>query len=164
MQHFQRALAYVNEHLYARHNWTVSDVSNEPQNADYGAGVFLVNTTSVRFRVARTTPKKIGQFVAFWQKNEQQQNEAFTANDAPQLLVIHTTSGEQAGQFVFPKSVLVEKGILTTANKAGKMAMRVYPSWDVPTSKQAIATQKWQLPYFVSYEEADDKLRALYNM
>ena len=27
--------------------------------------------------------------------------------------------------------------------------MRVYPSWDRPTSKLAIQTQNWQLDYFV---------------
>ncbi|WP_249222424.1 MepB family protein [Planococcus alpniumensis] len=26
------------------------------------------------------------------------------------------------------------------------MAIRVYPSWDIPTSKQAVKTQEWQLP------------------
>jgi len=32
------------------------------------------------------------------------------------------------------------------------MAIRVYPSWDTPTSKQAIATKKWQSPYFVKID------------
>ena len=39
--------------------------------------------------------------------------------------------------------------ILKTDTTKGKMAMRVYPSWDKPASKQAIETQKWQLEYFV---------------
>ncbi|GJM68894.1 hypothetical protein HMSSN036_11100 [Paenibacillus macerans] len=30
------------------------------------------------------------------------------------------------------------------------MAIRVYPGWENPTSKQAIETQKWQLAYFGS--------------
>ena len=29
------------------------------------------------------------------------------------------------------------------------MAIRVYSSWDKPTSEQAMKTQKWQFPYFV---------------
>ncbi len=29
------------------------------------------------------------------------------------------------------------------------MAIRVYPSWDKLTNKQAITTQKWQIPYFI---------------
>lgn len=46
------------------------------------------------------------------------------------------------------------------------MAIRVYPSWDNPTSKQAIATQKWQSEYFMNYESFDfllkDKVLRLY--
>nr|WP_254112750.1 MepB family protein [Bacillus pumilus] len=39
--------------------------------------------------------------------------------------------------------------ILKTDTTKGKMAMRVYPSWDKPASKQSIEMQKWQLEYFV---------------
>ncbi|WP_303966072.1 MepB family protein [Sporosarcina ureae] len=35
------------------------------------------------------------------------------------------------------------------------MALRVYPAWDQPTSKQAMNTQKWQLPYFVDMRIAE---------
>ena len=35
------------------------------------------------------------------------------------------------------------------------MAIRVYPKWENPTSKQAIKTQKWQLAYFVEANDAD---------
>jgi hypothetical protein len=51
--------------------------------------------------------------------------------------------------FIFPKSIAIEKGIVTNGNKEGKRAIRVYPPWDVTTSKQAQKTQKWQLDYFL---------------
>ncbi|URJ45226.1 MepB family protein [Paenibacillus polymyxa] len=35
----------------------------EKQNADYGAYFFNLNAHSIRFRIVKTTPKKIGQFV-----------------------------------------------------------------------------------------------------
>lgn len=48
------------------------------------------------------------------------------------------------------------------------MAIRVYPSWDKPTSKQAIDTQKWQLPYFVDMSTLNqtsiDKIIELYSL
>ena len=53
------------------------------------------------------------------------------------------------GQFVFPKSVLSEQGILTTDLKEGKRAFRIYPPWEKPQSKQALKTQKWQSGYFL---------------
>ena len=71
------------------------------------------------------------------------------------------------GQFVFPKEVLLKQNILKTSKTKGKMAIRVYPSWDIPTSKQAIATQKWQLPYFISIDDTNglpiNKLLKLYS-
>jgi hypothetical protein len=38
--------------------------------------------------------------------------------------------------------------IISTHLKEGKRGMRVYPPWDLPSSKQAKKTQQWQLPYF----------------
>lgn len=53
-----------------------------------------------------------------------------------------------SGIFIFPKSVLMQKGILSKNSKGGKRALRVYPSWDVAENKQAKKTQEWQLVYF----------------
>jgi hypothetical protein len=45
-------------------------------------------------------------------------------------------------QFVFPKSVLMQKGIISTDKKEGKRAFWIYPKWDIPNSKQTEYTQK----------------------
>ncbi|AWD68331.1 MULTISPECIES: MepB family protein [Priestia] len=104
----------------------------------------------VRFRVAKTIPNKVGQFVSFWEKDATHKNQAFSYEKATDLLVINTfTSTNRFGQFIFPKEVLLKQKILKTATTKGKMAIRVYPIWDTPTSKQAMETQKWQLEYFV---------------
>ncbi len=114
-------------------------------------GFFQLGSKSVRFRVAKITPNKIGQFVAFWEKDENNKNQAFSYTDAPDLLVINTfTDNNDFGQFIFPKEILRKQNILKTETSKGKMAIRVYPDWETPTSKQAIATQTWQLPYFVN--------------
>lgn len=60
------------------------------------------------------------------------------------------------GQFIFPKKVLLEKGIFSTPNKGGIRATRVYPPWDETTSKQAQKTQKWQLDYFFPFTDQND--------
>ncbi|MDV2686886.1 MepB family protein, partial [Alkalihalophilus lindianensis] len=83
-------------------------------------------------------------------------------------LVINTfTSKNNFGQFVFPKEVLAKQNILKTASTKGKMAMRVYPSWEKTTSKQAIETQKWQLEYFIEVNKSNhfplQKLLKLYS-
>ncbi|MEG0553591.1 MAG: MepB family protein [Carnobacterium sp.] len=43
-------------------------VQEETQNVNYGAGLVDVSSRLARFRVANITAKKIGQFVAFWEK------------------------------------------------------------------------------------------------
>ena len=151
MNNFYRALTYVNEILYEPNHLIINSIREETQNSEYGAGIFQLGSKSVRFRVSKITPTKIGQFVAFWEKDFDNKNQAFSYDNAPDLLVINifTNNNHYFGQFVFPKEVLVKQNILKTATAKGKMAIRVYPSWDTPTSKQAIATQKWQLPYFV---------------
>lgn len=69
------------------------------------------------------------------------------------------------GQFIFPKEILIKHNILKSSSTKGKMGMRVYPSWDNPTSKQAIKTQSWQLPYFIDLSNLDlipiDKMKKL---
>lgn len=154
MNKFNKALTYVNKLLYEPNHLTIKNIREETQNADYGAGIFQLNSKSIRFRVAKITPTKIGQFVSFWEKDEANKNQAFSYENATDLLVINTFHHNgDFGQFVFPKEVLLKQNILKTADTKGKMAIRVYPSWDTPTSKQAIATQKWQLPYFINVND-----------
>ena len=81
-------------------------------------------------------------------KNEKSAIEPFDISDNIDLFVINVKIETHFGQFVFPKSVLVEQGIITD-KKEGKRAIRVYPIWDLTESKQAKKTQKWQLDYFL---------------
>ncbi|GGD96256.1 MepB family protein [Paenibacillus nasutitermitis] len=159
MNSFCKALAYVNERVYEPNHLSIQAIQEETQNADYGAGVFLLNSRSVRFRVAKITPAKTGQFVAFWEKGPDNKNQAFSYENAADLWVIHTFAADSHafGQFVFPKEVLMQHNILKTGSVKGKMAIRVYPAWDTPTSKQAIATQKWQLPYFAAVDHNNSR-------
>ncbi len=44
---------------------------------------------------------------------------------------------ELSGYFLFPRELLVEKGILTTFEHKGNMAFRVYPKWCNQLNKTA---------------------------
>ncbi|MGL5351806.1 MAG: MepB family protein [Clostridium sp.] len=155
MNRFNNSIKYMSEVLYKPNNLIIKNPKEEKQNSDYGAGVFKLNSISVRFRVAKITPTKIGQFVAFWEKDTRNKNSPFSYNQSPDLLVINTFADKKIGQFIFPKEILLKKGILKTDGQCGKMAMRVYPSWDTPLNKQAIATQKWQLDYFIDISDTN---------
>jgi hypothetical protein len=68
-------------------------------------------------------------------------------------MIISVRDSEKFGQFIFPKSVLVSKGIVSKNGKGGKRGIRVYAPWDKPENKQAIKTQDWQVNYFVEIKE-----------
>lgn len=117
-------------------------LSEEKQNAEYEGFLCQVNESQqlIRSRLAKKTPKKEGYFVAFWEKNQQNQNEAFDATEAPEMLAIVIADQEKQGLFLLPKECLIQQ--------KGKMAARFYPSWCQNLNQTAKKTQKWQLTYF----------------
>lgn len=133
--------------IFDRCGLEITKAIKEKESAAYGAYQFELNTQKILFRVAKTTPTKVGQFVALWKRNGPIQ--PFDLSDDITFFIINTKSRGRFGQFVFPKSVLSHQGILSTDSKEGKRGIRVYPSWDVTTNKQAQKTQKWQLNYFL---------------
>lgn len=57
------------------------------------------------------------------------------------------------GYFQFPKSVLIKHHILTNNDIVGKMAFRVYPTWEYDLNKTALKTQSWQSHYFTDLSD-----------
>jgi hypothetical protein len=135
--------------IYDPGNFDYSRPVTEKESAEYGACTFKVNNLSVKFRVANITPKKVGQFVTIWKRTGNGPIEPFDIADDLDLVIISVRKNEDLGQFVFPKSVLNQKGIISGNNKPGKRGIRVYAPWDKPTSRQAAKTQEWQLDYFM---------------
>ncbi|MBU3145361.1 MepB family protein [Clostridium sp. CF012] len=134
------------------YDWIKFQCSNpaiEVQNTEYGAYVFKLNALLIRFRVAKITPTKVGQFVTLWERIGDGPIQPYDISDPVDLFVVSTRQGNKFGQFIFPKSVLCDKGIVSNKGKGGKRAIRVYPPWDKPTSPQAQKTQAWQLEYFL---------------
>ena len=163
---FKVALEKTIDRVYTPHNLIIKELKEEIQNKQYGALRFSLNKQSVRFRVAKITPTKTGQFVAFWEKGIEGKNQAYHYNDATDLLVI-TCFGPQGqwGQFVFTKDILLKHKILRTDEHKGKMGIRVYPSWDRPESDTAKKTQLWQQEYFVNLNKGSHtSIKKLYQL
>ncbi|MBK3494206.1 MepB family protein [Viridibacillus sp. YIM B01967] len=135
--------------VYSPCRFECSQPKIEAQNAEYGAYVFQLNALSIRFRVAKITPTKIGQFVTLWDRIGAGPIQPYDISDPVDLFVISTRKGNNFGQFVFPKAVLCNMDIVSNRGEGGKRAMRVYPPWDKPTSRLAQKTQKWQQAYFL---------------
>lgn len=134
----------------------MEDIREEKQNEDYEGFSFKINNQSFRSRLAKKTPKKKGYFVAFWEKNVDNKNQAYPYVKFLDKLIIVIIDGENRGLFVFPRSILRDKKILKTENQKGKMAIRVYPTWELNLNDGAKKTQKWQKEYFIDFSTLDN--------
>lgn len=144
----------------------LKDLKIEDESADYGAAEFTINNHFIKFRVGKITPTKVGQFVTFWKRIGKGPILPYDCNDAFDFLVVSARAGNHFGQFVFPKAVLCEKGIVSSNEKEGKRAMRIYPPWDKAENAQAKKTQAWQLEYFLQFSEHEfdcASIRALFE-
>jgi len=149
-------LIIAKELVYDRYNFDFSNPFPEVESEEYDAYRFDLNSLKICYRTAKITPTKTGQFVTLWKRNNNGIIAPFDFSDAIDTVIISVRKENNLGQFIFPKNILLEKGIFSTANKEGKRATRVYPPWDETTSKQAQKTQQWQLKYFftVSVEKS----------
>lgn len=134
--------------IYEPSGFTITKLIKEEESEEYGACEFEINKKRIKFRVGKITPTKVGQFVTLWKRIGKGPIMPYDIADLMDLVVVSVRNAQHFGQFVFPKTVLYEKGIVSKDGKGGKRAMRLYPSWDVADNKQAKKTQAWQLLYF----------------
>lgn len=137
--------------ILKKFGYNTAKIEKENWNAEYEAMSFHDTKYQYKSRLAKKTPKKQGYFVAIWEKDIFSKNVPFNEKSPFDFILINVIDGQNIGQFAFPKKILISKGIISTENKLGKMAFRVYPSWIQPLNKTAEQTQKWQLNYFKTY-------------
>ncbi len=122
----------------------------EAESAEYAACRVGLGGYAVAFRVAKTTPTKIGQFVTIWKRPTPDGEIApLDTTDDVQFVVISVADAVNRGQFIFNQEILLAKGIMSRNGKGGKRAVRVYPPWSTPTAKDAIRAQEWQTQHFL---------------
>ena len=133
-----------------------SDFLQEPEGKEYEACQFKLNGRQIICRTAKQTPKKIGQFVTFWKRSSPGPIIPFDELDSFDYFMVKISAEDKSGLFLFPKDILIKKGIISTFKKEGKRAFRIYSPWDITISKQAIESQKWQSAFFYSTDEKKD--------
>ena len=126
----------------------VEEVAWERQNQKYFGCIAKLKDYTHRIRLAKVTPKKVGQFVAVWEKNLRNINQPFLCDNSPDYLSIFVFCDDKKGVFIFRRKVIEEKGIYSSITKECKMGFRLYPDWDNPGSLEANKTKKWQIKYF----------------
>lgn len=146
-------LKIIKELVYDNLGVSLTNFKLNIESLEYGASSFELNHKKIQYRVAKITPLKSGHFVTIWQRNKDGITEPFHISDDFDFIIIAAKRENNFGQFIFPKSVLAEKGIITNNYKEGKRGIRVYSPWETVTSKQAEKTQIWQTKYFMTIEE-----------
>ena len=140
----------IKELVYDACGFDLINLNQSTESIEYGACSFVLNGNKIQYRVSKITPTKTGQFVTIWKRNKDGITEPFNILDDLDFVIITSKKGENIGQFIFPTSILADKGIVTRNGKDGKRGIRVYPPWDTPTNKQGEKTQSWQLNYFLT--------------
>lgn len=131
----------------------IQNLQLEKESVDYGAAEFEIDKFKIKFRIAKITPTKTGQFVTFWKRIGKGPILPHDVDDFFDFLIVSVRFGNRCGQFVFPKNVLCENGLVSKLQVGGKRAMRVYPPWDQVDNSQAKKTQIWQTRYFFEIPE-----------
>lgn len=144
------------EQIYKPAGMTLTDEARrEEESAEYGACRFSLNGQVIVFRVAKTTPTKIGQFVTLWKRPTPTSEIApLDSGDGVAFVVVSVADETRHGQFVFDREILAAKGVMSIDGEGGKRAIRVYPPWSRPVAKQAVRTQQWQLKYFLALDQS----------
>ncbi len=134
-----------------------TNITQDQECEEYFGFNFQIDKLNLKFRKAKITPKKVGQFVTLWKRNSEKQTEPFNENDNFDFYIIVTEQEEKFGFFIFSKKILSEKQILTTNPKEGKRGFRIYPDWTKTENKQAEKTQSWQTNYFIDLTNSEQK-------
>lgn len=160
-------LEQINQMVFTVCDLELTDIQPEKESQEYFAMNFKLSRQNVKFRKAKITPLKTGQFVTLWKRNNDGITEPFDSSDDFDFYLILTQKETNLGLFIFPKTVLIEHKILSDKTSDGKRGIRVYPTWDLTTNKQAQKTQSWQTNYFLDLspnEKTDiNRVRKLFN-
>ena len=143
----------IDKLLFQKCKIELSNVAQETESQEYFAHHFQLNARKVKFRVAKITPTKTGQFVSIWKRNQDGITVPFDVSDDFDAYIIAVRKENNFGLFIFSKAILHQKGIISDKINDGKRGIRVYPPWDTTTNNQAQKTQDWQTKYFLNLSE-----------
>ena len=158
----------INKIVFKILGFSISNFEKETESQSYHASKFSLNNKSIIYRLAKNTPKKIGQFVTIWKRNDIGITASFNEDYNLDYFIIACVKENNFGLFIFPKSILLENKILSTNNIDGKRGIRVYPTWEKAINKQAKKTQEWQANFFIEIIENEEvdltKLNDFFNI
>ncbi|HRD57791.1 MAG TPA: MepB family protein [Ferruginibacter sp.] len=146
-------LTLIDDSVFKICKLKLSNVETEAESSAYFAHKFQLNGQNIKFRKAKITPTKTGQFVTLWKRNQKGITEPFSISDKFDFCIIAVRQNEKFGLFIFSKPTLHEYKILSDKTREGKRGFRVYPPWSITVNQQALETQLWQTKYFLDLSD-----------
>lgn len=137
--------------------YIINNIEYDSESIEYCGCDFILNfdniSKQIKFRTGKLTPNKLGHFISCWKRDlVSNKTIPYDSNDLFDFLIVYIQDKTNEGIFIFPKSVLIDKQILTNSssknNKSGKRGFRLYAPWIKLTSKQSIDTQQWQSNFY----------------
>ena len=116
-------------------------------NIKYYGCEFEYQNKYICFRKCKVTQKKPGFFVTLWKKINNI-NIPYNIYDKYHIYIFYIETKNSKGIFKFPKSVLINNGILQNNLNKGKMGFRIYAPWNNKLNNTAINTQQWQSQFY----------------
>ncbi len=142
-------LKSAKELIYDKCGYELKNLKIHLEGSGYSACSYELEGKIIEYRTSKITPLKTGQFVTIWRRNNKGITQPFDSSDKMDFIIISSVKDDDLGLFIFPKSVLLSKGIISQKGEGGKRGIRVYPPWDMVSTKRAENTQSWQEKYFV---------------
>ena len=96
----------INDRVFQVCGIVLENVETEIESQEYFAHNFELNKQKAKFRMAKITPTKTGQFVTIWKRNENKITEPYNIDDEFEFYIIATRQEEKFGVFIFDKTIL----------------------------------------------------------
>ncbi|EDM67825.1 hypothetical protein PE36_17710 [Moritella sp. PE36] len=151
------------------------EIDSVLESSKYEALNFSLDNRNIVYRRGKVTSDRPGAFLAVWKRPLSESINGnkpipLKSNDLDYLFIrvdSHSNVTEQlehkskCGMFIFPVSILIEKGIVSQMKSKGKTGFRVFPPWSEDRgitgtkvfSESGKKTQRWQLPFFLDIDE-----------
>ncbi len=153
-----------------------TELDPTPESSKYKALSFSLDGQDIIYRKGKVTADRPGAFLAIWRRppasiTDSNKPIPFKNKELDYLFVQveehsnvtstkESTNTPKSGMFIFPVSLLVKKGIVSSEKSKGKTGFRVFPPWSQDRgmagtkifSESGKKTQRWQLPYFVEID------------
>lgn len=147
-----KEITKLNDLLFELYGRAIVELLEDADSKAYTGFNFKLGGHAFKFRKSKQTPKKAGQFVVLWKRNEVRVSVPFDILDHFDFVIIWSEEKERSGFFLFPKNKLASQRVLSVKEKEGKRGFRLYPDWVIPPNKLAERTKAWQSPYFIDFD------------